>query len=130
MATAHAIARLVYRHGRLNDKTFTPRPLIDTVERPGQFPGLSTFENLKLRRGEVAQVIDLTLLQPPLQAIPDDVAAGGTAGHIAIVPIDATGGVDQQLLDEWAATRGGPLAHSLTRNVLLAVVQKNVRQLP
>src|SRR3954453_621835 len=105
MATAQGTARLVYRRGRLVERTFTPRPGIDTVGRPGQAPGLSAFDTLKLRRREVAQGIDVTLLQLPLRAIPDDPAAGGTPGHFSIVPVDATGAVDQQLLDEWAATR-------------------------
>lgn len=127
---AQGMLRLVYRRGRLTEKTFTLRPGIDTVGRPGQAPGLSTFETLSLRRGEVAQGIDGALLQPPLRAIPDDVAAGGTQGHVSITPVDAAGGVDQQLLDEWAATRGQSPAHALTGNVLQAVVQINVRQVP
>ncbi len=130
MATAQGISWLVYRRGRLTEKTFTPRPGNDTVWRPGQAPGLSTFETLSLRRGEVAQVIDVTLLQPPLRAIPDDVAAGGAPGHVSITPVDAAGGVDQQLLDEWAANRGHSPAHPLTENVMQAVVQINVRQAP
>src|SRR5438876_10757973 len=87
------------------------RPGIDTVGRPGQVAGLSTFESLRLRRGDVAQAIDVTLLQPPLRAIPDDLTAGGTPGHVSIVPVDATGAVDQQLLDEWAATRAQSPMH-------------------
>ncbi len=120
----------VFRRGRLTEKTFTPRPGIDTVWRPGQAPGLSTFESLSLRRGEVAQVIAVVLLQPLLRAIPDDVAAGGTPWYVSIAPVDAAGGIDQQLLDEWAATRGHSPAHALTGNVLQAVVQINVRQAP
>lgn len=120
----------VFRRGRLTEKTFTPRPGIDTVWRPGQAPGLSTFETLSLRRGEVAQVIDVAFLQPPLQAIPDDVAAGWTPGHVSIAPVDTAGSIDQQMLDEWAATRGQSSAHALTGNVLQAVVQINVRQAP
>lgn len=108
------MSRLIYRRGRENEKTFTPRPGIDTVGRPGQVPGLSTFETLSLRRGEVAQGIDVTLLQSPLQAIPDDIAKGGSPGHVSITPVDAAGKVDQQLLDEWAATCGQLLAHPLT----------------
>ena len=130
MATVQASSRLVYRRGRLKEKTFTPRPGIDTVRRPGQAPGLSTFETLSLRRSEIAQVIDVTLLQPPLRAIPDDVAAGGTPGHVSIVPVDTTGAVDKQLLDEWAATHGRSPAHPLTWNVMRAIVQKNVRRQP
>ena len=120
----------VFRRGRLTEKTFTPRPGIDTVWRPGQAPGLSTFETLGLRRGEVSQVIAVALLQSPLRAIPDDVAAGGTPGHISITPVDADGSIDQQMLNEWAATRGQSPAHALTGNVLQAVVQINVRQAP
>jgi len=130
MATAQGISRLVYRRGRLTEKTFTPRLGSDTVWRPGQAPGLSTSETLSLRRGEIAQVIDVALLQPPLRAIPDDVAAGGTPGHVSITPVDGAGGVDQQLLDEWAATRGHSAAHPLTGKVMQAVVQINVRQAP
>jgi hypothetical protein len=130
MVTAHGTARLVYRRGRLTESTFTPRPGIDTASRPGQAPGLSTFETLSLRRGEVAQVIEVALLQPPLRAVPDDVAAGGTPGHVSITPVDAAGGVDQRLLEDWAATRGRSPTHPLTDNVLQAVVQINVRQPP
>lgn len=130
MVMEQGMSQLVYRRGRLTEKTFTPRPNSDTVWRPGQAPGLSTFETLSLRRGEVAQVIAVTLLQPPLRAIPDDVAAGGTPGHVSIAPVDSAGGVDQQLLDEWAATRGQLPAHPLTGKVLQAVVQINVRQAP
>ena len=130
MAMAHGMPRLVYRRGRLTERTFAPRPGIDTVARPGQTPGLSTFETLSLRRGEVAQVVDVALLQPPLRAVPDDTAAGGTPGHVSITPVDAAGCVDQQLLDQWAATRGHSPAHPLTGNVMQAIVQTNVRQTP
>ena len=130
MATVHGMSRLIYRRGRENEKTFTPRPGIDTVGRPGQVPGLSTFETLSLQRGQVAQVIDVTLLELPLQAVPDNIAKGGTPGHVSITPVDAAGDVDQQLLDEWAANSGQSPAHPLTRNVMRAVVQSNVRQQP
>jgi hypothetical protein len=130
MATAQGMSRLVYRRGRLTEKTFTPRPGIDTVGRPGQAPGLSAFDTLSLRPGEVAQVIEVALLQPPLQAVSDDVAAGGTPGHVSITPVDAAGDVDQPLLDEWAATRGHSPAHPLTGSVMQAIVQTNVRQAP
>jgi hypothetical protein len=75
-------------------------------------------------------MIDLTLLKPPLRGIPDDPSAGGTPGHVAIVPVDANGAVDQQLLDEWAASRGQDPPHPLTQNVMGAVVQADVRQQP
>jgi hypothetical protein len=130
MATAHGTARFVYRRGRKKELHFTPRPGIDTTGRPGQAAGLSTFETVRLKRGDFAQLIDVTLLQPPLRAIPDDPTAGGTPGHVAIVPVDAMGAVDQQLLDEWAATRGQSPAHPLTLNVMGAVVQTDVRQQP
>lgn len=130
MATAQGMPRLVYRRGRLDAMTFTPRLGIDTVGRPGQAPGLSTFETVRLRRREKAQGIDLMLLQPPLRGIPDDPAAGGTAGHVSIVPVDVNGNVDQQLLDEWAASRGQSPPHPLTGDVMAAIVQKDVRQQP
>lgn len=130
MATVRGMSRLIYRRGRENEKTFTPRPGIDTIGRPGQVPGHSTFETLSLRRDQGAQVIDVTLLQLPLQAIPDNVAKGGTPGHVSITPVDAAGDVDQLLLEEWAATCGQAPAHPLTRNVMRAVVQTNVRQQP
>ena len=70
----------------------------------------------------MAQVIDLGLLESPLRAFGDDVDAGGTQGHVAIVPVDASGAVDQELLDEWAATRGTTPSHLLTQILLDAVV--------
>ena len=130
MGTVQGTLYLVFRRGRLNEKTCTPRPVIDTVGRPGQAPGLSAFENLSLRRGEVAQVIDVTMLQHPLCAIPDNVAEGGTPGHVSIVPNNVAGEVNLQLLDEWTATRGQAPPHALTRNVMSAIVQSNVRQQP
>lgn len=78
----------------------------------------------------MAQGIDLALLAPPLRGIPDDAVAGGTAGHVAIVPVDAAGAVDQQLLDQWAASRGQAPPHPLTQAVLDAIVEVNVRQQP
>jgi hypothetical protein len=116
---------IVYRRGRLTAKNFTPRPGADTIAKPGQAPGLSAFVTLTLAQGEIAQEIDLALLQPPLQAIPDDPALGGTPGHVAITPCDASCAVDQQLLEAWAATRGQLPPHPLTQVVLDAVVDKH-----
>ncbi len=78
----------------------------------------------------MAQQIDLTLLQPPLVAIPDDATAGGTPGHVAIVPVDNNGKLNQQLLEEWAAARAGGVSHWLSEIVMNAVVKVNLRQQP
>jgi hypothetical protein len=78
-----------------------------------------------------AQVIDLALLKPPLQGIPDDPGAGGTPGHVSIVPVDDSGTVDQQLLDEWASWRAQHnTVHPLTQIVLDAIVQQDVKGQP
>jgi hypothetical protein len=81
-----------------------------------------------LHSGEKVQVIDLSLLQGPLQALADDPGEGGTPGHVAIVPVDADGNVDQALLEEWADARNADLPHPLTDLVLAAVVREEVRK--
>lgn len=120
--------RFVYRYGAYTNGNFTPRLGKDTQGRSGQAPGLSTFEILRLGPKDKAQMIDLTMLKPPLQGIPDDPSAGGTPGHLAIVPVDATGAIDQKELEAWAATRGHASPHPFTQLVLDAVIQTDVRR--
>jgi hypothetical protein len=118
---------IVYRSGALTRDNFTPRPERDTQSRPGQEPGLSTFESFESGSGRKYQKIDLSRLKPPLQGFPDDPAQGGTPGHVSIAPADAAGKVDQEQLEEWAATRGTQRTHPLTQIVLDAVVEADVR---
>ncbi len=115
---------IVYIWGNLTVDNFTPRPDKDTVGRPGQEPGLSASEVPPL--GRKAQGIDLTKLMHPLKAIPDDVTQGGTPGHIAISPVDATGNVDSKGLEEWASYRKTGQTHRFTQMLLDAVVETNV----
>src|SRR5579871_4606841 len=122
MGTEHRDRGFVYRRGSLTAANFTPRPEKDTVGREGQEPGLSTEETA--RRGEKAQKIDIALLRPPLRAIADD-PAKGTPGHVAIVPVNEGGEVDEQLLGEWAAARDAGLVHPLTQILLDATVERN-----
>jgi hypothetical protein len=111
----------------LTSDNFTPRPEKDTVGAPGQAPGLSTFISLTLAPRQKAQAIDVGLLQPPLAAIADDPQAGGMEGHVAITPVDGTGQINQQQLDEWASFRGTGRMHAFTQIVLDAVVEVDVR---
>jgi hypothetical protein len=85
------------------------------------------FEKLELGPNRKAQAIDSDLLQPPLRAIPDNPDEGGTEGHVAIVPVTSQGQVDQELLEEWAATRRSGQTHQLTQMLLDAVVEVNIR---
>ncbi len=90
------------------DDNLTPRPRKDTVGKPGQAPGLSTFIALELAvlPGEKAQVIDLELLGGPLRGYEDQPGSEGAVdGHVSIAPAKADRSVDQDLLDAWAATR-------------------------
>lgn len=82
---------LAYRGGSATPGNLTPRPGIDP-------DGLSTFNNLKSAAapGNKAQVIDISRLPTPLQAIFDN----SPPGHISIRPSDLS------LIPEWAATRG------------------------
>jgi hypothetical protein len=81
---------------------------------------LSTFQTTT--GGKRVQSIDLARLQLPLRAFADDPAAGGTPGHVTILPVAPIGNVDQALLEEWAASRDSPETHRLTQVVLDAVV--------
>lgn len=112
---------LVYRRGAATARNFTPRQGTDTVGKPGKSPGLSVWDHVQLARREKAQVIELTLLRPPLAAIPDDPATGGDVGHFSIAPVDASGRVDLQALNDWAATRDSGQVHVLTRIVRDAI---------
>lgn len=119
------MARQVYRGGRRTATNFTPR-LKDLERRPGQSPGLSTFDTPD-RLKERVQVIDLDLLELPLCGLPDCVEEGGTPGHVAIAPVTENGDVDMPRLQDWAQsrekTRDDPgYTHELTQLVLDAVI--------
>jgi hypothetical protein len=127
MGTEHRDQGFVYRRGSLTARNFTPRPEKDTEGREGQEPGLSTQDDVPGGEGK-AQKIDVSKLKPPLCAIADD-PAKGTPGHVAIVPVDEEGKVDQKLLDAWAAARDAETPHPLTQLLLEAVVKTDVRGL-
>jgi hypothetical protein len=98
---------VVYRGGSDTPTNLTPRPGIDTT-------GLSTFDNLEtaVKPGGKAQVIDVSRLKPPLQAISDP----SPPGHVSIAPSNPV------LLEEWAATRGTETIHPLTQIVKDAII--------
>ncbi len=140
---------LVYRSGSGREDNLTPRMIKDTVGKPGQSPGLSTYTALELAvpPGGKAQVIDLDLLQLPLRgwrinrflkvdargtsrSLPQPRMAKST-GHswrnaepldILAIIAEADGEVDRALLEEWAATRGTDQVHRLTEIVQQALV--------
>ena len=114
---------LIYRRGAVKPTNLTPRPQVDTVGRPGQAPGLSTSVKLGAVCG---MAIDAALLVPPLRAIADDPTQGGSPGHVAIVPVNESGQVDQALLEEWAATRGSGVLHPLSVLLERAIVAREV----
>ncbi len=119
------MARLVYRSGSAREDNLTPRPGKDTVGKPGQAPGLSTFKTLDLavQPREKAQVIDLDLLESPLRGYEDEPGLeGGVVGHVSIAPARPDGNIDQDLLAEWAATRNSGVTHRLTEVVKNALV--------
>src|SRR5690348_8287992 len=118
----------IFRRGTRTAKNLTPRPGKDTAAPAGQVPGLSAYEALELAMGEKAQKIDLSLLKPPLAAVPDDPSQGGEAGHITITVLDPAGNVDQQRLEEWAAARDGEQVHPLTQLLAEALVEEVVRR--
>jgi hypothetical protein len=120
------VARLVYRSGSAREDNLTPRPGKDTVGKPGQAPGLSTFNSLELAvlPGEKAQVIDLDLLEIPLHGYADQPGLEGAVdGHVSIAPARPDGSLDQGLLAEWAATRNSGATHMLTELVKNALVE-------
>jgi hypothetical protein len=120
-----AVARLVYRSGSAREDNLTPRPGKDTVGKPGQAPGLSTFAllDLAVQLGEKAQVIDLDLLEGPLRGYEDQPGLEGTVdGHVSIAPARPDGSIDQELLTEWAGTRNTGATHWLTELVKNALV--------
>lgn len=88
--------------------------------RAGQAPGLSF--RLHAERNRKAQVVDFSLLTVPLAAIPDDPSKGGTPGHISVAPVDQNGDVDNNLLIEWAESRGTGKTHALTQILLDSIV--------
>lgn len=116
---------IVYRRGTATPDNFTPRVGRDMVGAPGSKPGLSVMVTLDLSKGEKAQKIDLRMLESPLQAIPDDPKlVGGIADHVSILPIQSSGNVDQELLEQWAASRGSGSIHRFTANVRDAIVEE------
>jgi hypothetical protein len=116
---------IVYIWGNLTSDNFTPRPGKDTTAGPGQQAGLSVWGTIP--PGKKAQGIDTEKLRSPLSAIPDDPNHGGTVGHFAVVPVDASGEVDAKRLEDWAMSRGHGQTHELTQVLLDAVVEPNVR---
>ncbi|HUY33714.1 MAG TPA: hypothetical protein VMV69_13270 [Pirellulales bacterium] len=116
---------IVYIWGNKTADNFTPRPGKDTVGRPGQQPGLSASQIIP-PRGK-AQGIDINKLKPPLKVFPDDTQQGGTPGHYAIAPADATGKVDAKSLADWAISRGSGQVHELTQILFDAVVDVNAK---
>jgi hypothetical protein len=62
-----------------------------------------------------------------LQAFADDPASGGIPGHVSIAPVNEAGTVDQQQLEDWAASRGTGRQHRFTQIVRDAIVSRNVR---
>ncbi len=121
------MARLVFRGGPATVDNLTPRPAKDTRGQPGRSPGLSISDSLEAvaQPGAKAQVIDLDLLGNPLIAFADDpTLEGGEAGHLSIAPTKSDGFVDEDLLQEWAATRGSGNIHRLTVIVTDAVVRE------
>ena len=125
MATARRKQGAVYRFGPPSERNCTPRAEKDTAGRPGQEPGLSTFETPPGGRRKV-QKIDLALLREPLAAFADDPAEGGTPGHVAIAPVNkATGEIDYEKLREWAAFREQEgEVHEFTQIVLDSIVEE------
>lgn len=110
------MARLVFRGGTSTDDNLTPRPGKDTVSNQGRSPGLSVWEHLAMSTapGGKAQLIDLDLLGGELAAFADDPTTGGDPGHFVIAPIRRDRSIDQDLLSEWAASRGTGKPHRLT----------------
>jgi hypothetical protein len=119
----------VYRGGSATDDNLTPRLGRDTSGKPGQAPGLSTFETIEqaASHGSKAHVIDLDLLAAPLRGYRDQVDQGGTEGHVSIAPSDESGGIDLDRLLEWAGSRGVAPAHEFTEIVRRAVVRVEKR---
>lgn len=113
--------RLAYRAASGTDDSFTPRPGKDTL---GPKRGLSTFETLDRVPDGRVHAIDLDLLGPPLQGIPN----GG--GHVSIVPVTASGEVDDEKLEEWAKYRMTGKRHPYTQMVLDARVGEDVKGEP
>src|SRR6184192_4083058 len=128
MAVPARTEGFIFRRGTRTAKNLTPRPGKDTVAQAGQVPGLSAYEGLELAVGEKAQKIDLSLLKPPLAAVADDASHGGEPGHITITVLDAAGNVDQQRLEEWAASRDREQVHPLTQLLAEAVVEEVSRR--
>jgi hypothetical protein len=97
---------VVYRGGSATPTNLTPRP--------GDTTGLSTFDNLEaaVQPGGKAQMIDVSRLKSPLQAVSDP----PPPGHVSIAPSDPV------LISEWAAARGTETVHPFTQNVMNAII--------
>lgn len=111
---------IAYRYGSRTSDNLTPRLGKDTIGRPGQSPGVSLYSTPQAK-GK-SQRIDLTQLQLPLAAFPDSLGQGGSSGHFSIAPIDPSGAVDNNLLEQWALSRGSGRTHPLTQVLLDAIV--------
>ena len=113
------MTRIVYRAASGTDDSFTPRPEKDTV---GPKRGLSTFEELcKVPMGRT-HAIDLDRLKYPLRWISDE------GGHVSIVPVTASGEVDDEQLSQWASSRKTGQRHKFTQIVLDARIAEDVER--
>jgi hypothetical protein len=124
MAALPKTPGIVYRLGSATPDNCTPRQK-DLEGKPGQAPGLSTFETLELKPGQKAQVIDLKRIVGALRPMPDKPELeGGVAEHITLAPFDETGNVDLVKLQEWAATRGTGCVHEFTKAIRDAIIDE------
>src|SRR5947209_11083205 len=114
---------IVYRSGARTTANFTPRPGDDTSGNPGEV-GLSTNTSLDVvgKPGGKVQALDLALLEEPLRGL-----LGGE-GHVGIAPVTASGDVDYERLEEWAACRDHDTPHPFTQIVLDAISQADMRR--
>jgi hypothetical protein len=114
---------IVYRSGARTVANFTPRSGDDTEGKAGEV-GLSTNQRLDAvgKPGGKIQAIDLALLKEPLRGFL------GEEGHVGIAPAAASGDVDYEQLEEWAACRDQDTPHRLTQLVLDAISQADLRR--
>lgn len=120
---------LVVRLGSPTTRNLTPRMGKDTTpdpDRPGQAPGLSSFEETGPLTGK-AQLIDVEQLRPPLRAFRDDPTRRGTPGHVSIAPATAQGEVDLAALERWARCREDEQPHPFTQIVMDAIIDPRTR---
>ena len=125
MPTVWRSSGIIYRLGGRTQNNFTPKPK-DLEGIAGlREPGLSTLEHLK--EGEAGFAIDLSRLAYPLRAFADDPGSPGRPGHLAIAPVDQSGAVDVERLDEWIASREMNFNHPFTQYLLDAVIPEKVK---